>query len=140
MVHAISVGSLFCSRFEILYFYGPIYRCENWLVIIRIISTISLAEYNRPDRDAVLQILDDDRYHNDAKTWKIKCLNEGRSWRYMIDNYMPSLRAASWVCVWGEVMEPLEKLSCITTARATRTCLQTILVLVRLIFLVKNIR
>lgn len=76
---------------------------ENWSGFISAVTE----NYHRHDREAVLEIINDETIRNDVKKWKLHCLDEGRSWRYMIDNYMPSLRAASWVCVWGEIMGPL---------------------------------
>ena len=88
---------------------------ENWEGLIKRVKE----NYTRPDREAVLAILHDPRINDDVRKWKLKCLDNGRSWRYMIDNYMPELRAASWVCVWGEVMEPLRTYPAITSRATT---------------------
>ena len=76
---------------------------ENWEGLIAKVKEC----YHFSNRDAVLKILHDETISNDVRKWKIKCLDQGQSWRYLIDNYMPPLRAASWICVWGEIMEPL---------------------------------
>lgn len=76
---------------------------ENWEGLIASVEQL----YHKDDREAVLSILYDKNISNDVRKWKLKCLNSGKSYRYIIDNYMPPLRAASWVCVWGEVMDPL---------------------------------
>ena len=76
---------------------------ENWEGLIAKVKEC----YHFSNRDAVLKILHDETISNDVRKWKIKCLDQGKSWRYLIDNYMPPLRAASWICVWGEIMEPL---------------------------------
>lgn len=77
---------------------------ENWEGLIAKVKEC----YHFSNRDAVLEILCDETISNDVRKWKLKCLDRGLSWRYMINNYMPSLRAASWVCVWGEILEPLK--------------------------------
>ena len=76
---------------------------ENWEGLIAKVKEC----YHFSNRDAVLKILHDETISNDVRKWKLKCLDRGISWRYMITNYMPPLRAASWICVWGEIMEPL---------------------------------
>ena len=76
---------------------------ENWEGLIASVEQL----YPRDDREAVLSIIHDKSISNDTRKWKLKCLDSGKSYRYIIDHYMPPLRAASWVCVWGEVMEPL---------------------------------
>lgn len=88
---------------------------ENWEGLIKLVTE----NYTRADREKVLSILHDPNIRDDVRKWKLKCLDNGRSWRYMIDNYMPELRAASWVCVWGEVMEPLRTYPAITSRATT---------------------
>lgn len=67
--------------------------------------------YIRHDREEVLRILNDRRIGDEARKMRLKQLDGGRTWEYMLENYMPSLRAATWVCVWVpiDVLENPEK-------------------------------
>ena len=76
---------------------------ENWTGLL---ATV-LEKYARPDREKVLEILNDRKISNETRKWRLGQLDGGRTWRYLIDNYMPELRAASWVCVWAPTFEPL---------------------------------
>lgn len=76
---------------------------ENWTGLL---ATV-LEKYSRPDREKVLEILNDRKISNETRKWRLGQLDGGRTWRYLIDNYMPELRAASWVCVWAPAFEPL---------------------------------
>lgn len=38
---------------------------------------------------------------------ELQKLDRGRTWRYLIDNYMPELRSATWLCIWAETIEAL---------------------------------
>lgn len=69
---------------------------ENWIGLFELVEQ----NYSREDRDEVLQILADERIGDEARKSRLKRLDGGRTWKYMLDNYMPSLRAATWVCVW----------------------------------------
>lgn len=88
---------------------------ENWTGLL----TTVLEKYSRPDREKVLEILNDRKISNETRKWRLGQLDGGRTWRYLIDNYMPELRAASWVCVWAPVFEPLPARSGI---KDTLTC------------------
>lgn len=88
---------------------------ENWTGLL---ATV-LEKYSRPDREKVLEILNDRKISNETRKWRLGQLDGGRTWRYLIDNYMPELRAASWVCVWAPVFEPLPARSGI---KDTLTC------------------
>lgn len=76
---------------------------ENWGGVISLVS----GNYDRYDRELVLEILNDDTIDDDVRKRRLQHLDRGRSWRYIIDNYMPGLRSASWICVWAEVIPPL---------------------------------
>lgn len=76
---------------------------ENWEGLISLVSE----NYDRDDRELVLEILNDDTIDDDVRKTRLQRLDNGRSWRYIIDNYMPGLRSASWICVWAEVIPPL---------------------------------
>ena len=71
---------------------------ENWTGLRRLVE----ADYHRSDREKVIQILDDRSIGDQTRKVRLQKLDRGRSWRYMIRNYMPELRAATWVCVWAE--------------------------------------
>lgn len=75
-----------------------------------------LQSYNRSDRDAVIQVLLDTTITDATKKSRLKSLDSGRTWRYLIDNYMPVLRAAEWVFVCAEILPPLPYLPEIKTA------------------------
>ena len=78
---------------------------ENWDGLIAAVKE----HYDRPNKERILKLMHDYKVSSDVRKWKIKCLDQGQSWRYLIDNYMPPLRAASWICVWGEILEPLKE-------------------------------
>lgn len=88
---------------------------ENWTGLL---ATV-LEKYSRPDREKVIEILKAPTISNETRKWRLAQLDGGRTWRYLIDNYMPKLRAASWVCVWAPVFEPLPARSGI---KDTLTC------------------
>ena len=71
---------------------------ENWQGL----TTMVTENYRRSDRAQVLSILNDTSISDQTRKIRLQRLNEGRTWRYLIDNYMPRLRAAIWVCVWVE--------------------------------------
>ena len=76
---------------------------ENWTGLLNAVQEM----YARPDREKVLEILNDRKISNETRKWRLGQLDGGRTWRYLIDNYMPELRAASWMCVWAPAFEPL---------------------------------
>ena len=76
---------------------------ENWSGLVSLVEQ----KYFRPDRDVVLRILKDPRISDDVRKWRLRQLDNERSWRYMVEQYMPELRAATWVCTWAEVIDPL---------------------------------
>lgn len=70
---------------------------ENWTGLTSLVEE----KYFRKDRDNVLSILHAKGISNETRKWKLKQLNQGWTWRYLINNYMPELRAATWMCVWA---------------------------------------
>ena len=58
--------------------------------------------YGRSDRAKVLDILHDQTITDQIRKTRLQKLDRGRTWKYMIQNYMPHLRTATWVCVWVE--------------------------------------
>lgn len=71
---------------------------ENWQGLIDLVEE----GYSRGDREQVLDILYDQTINDQIRKTRLQKLDRGRSWRYMIENYMPHLRTATWVCVWVE--------------------------------------
>lgn len=64
-----------------------------------------LDSYKRSDRDKVLEILDKPGLSDDQRKRRLRSLNGGRSWQYILKTIMPKLRYATWVEVW----QPVEK-------------------------------
>ena len=68
---------------------------ENWEGLTEEIEK----NYHEEDRDQVLEILHSD-IGTELKKTRLKALNRGTSWRHIIDENMPRLRYATWICVW----------------------------------------
>lgn len=79
---------------------------ENWEGFQKAVEQT----YFRHDREKVLAILKDNTITNDGKKWRLRQLDKGYTYKYLIRNQMPRLRMASWVCVWAPLLEPLPKL------------------------------
>ena len=86
---------------------------ENWQGLRDLVEK----NYQRSDREKVLQILDDTKLGSDRRKRELQKLDRGRTWRYLIDNYMPSLRAATWVCVWAEVIQDMPEVAAVVQDR-----------------------
>ena len=69
---------------------------ENWQGLTRLVEE----NYTRSDRHQVLSILHDTTISDQARKIRLQKLGGGQTWRYLIDNYMPQLRTATWICVW----------------------------------------
>lgn len=80
---------------------------ENWQGLIRIVEE----RYEGKDKEKVLSIMRDTRINDDKRKSELRKIDKGRTWRYLIDNYMPELRAATWVCVWAEVIQDLPEVA-----------------------------
>ena len=80
---------------------------ENWQGL----EAMVVEKYRRHDREKVLTILRDRTIGDETRKWRLQQLDGGYTWRYMLRNYMPQLRAATWICVWAEVIEPLPKVA-----------------------------
>lgn len=63
--------------------------------------------YNRDDRNKVLEIIDMPGVSDEQRKRLLKRLDGGRSWRYILKNIMPHLRYATWVSVWQPVGDPI---------------------------------
>lgn len=79
---------------------------ENWVGLRALIEE----NYYEQDRERVLQIIDDDSVGVETKKWRLKQLNRGNTWRYILKHYMPLLRYSTWICVWVPPMQVLEEL------------------------------
>ena len=82
---------------------------ENWEGL----TTLVKEGYSRKDREKVLAILGDDTMGSDNKKRELKKLDKGRTWKYLADNYLPQLRAATWVCVWAEVIQGMPEVAAV---------------------------
>lgn len=80
---------------------------ENWDGLEKIVEE----RYFRHDRDKVLQILRTKGISDETRKWRLQQLNEGITWKYLIRRYMPELRAATWICVWTEVIDPMPEVA-----------------------------
>lgn len=75
---------------------------ENWIGLREELR----ANYHRHDRKRVLRILDA-KIPNDTKKWRLKQLDGGYTYNYIIRKHMPRLRLAAWVTMYGApVPEP----------------------------------
>ena len=61
--------------------------------------------YLLDDKQEVLAILDMDGLSDEQRKTKLKGLNKGKSWRYILKNLMPHLRYATWISVWEPVVK-----------------------------------
>ena len=82
---------------------------ENWEGLTALVKE----GYSRKDREKVLAILGDDTMGSDNKKRELKKLDKGRTWKYLADNYLPQLRAATWVCVWAEVIQGMPEVAAV---------------------------
>lgn len=81
---------------------------ENWAGL----ETELEANYHRHDRERVLAILRAP-VRADTKKWRLKQLDGGYTYRYIIRRHMPKLRTATLICIWGApiaapIARPLE--------------------------------
>ena len=90
---------------------------ENWDGLIELVEK----GYDRKDREKVLTILNDGKMGSDRKKRELKKLDNGRTWKYLADNYLPQLRAATWVCVWAEVIQDMPEVAAMVPQEEWRT-------------------
>lgn len=74
---------------------------ENWAGLREEI----VRNYTLQNKDRVLRIIDAD-IPDDTKKWRLKNLDNGYTWNYIIRHNMPRLRYATWICVWVEPTIP----------------------------------
>ena len=82
---------------------------ENWAGLEKLVEE----KYFRHDRDKVLKILRTKGISDETRKWRLQQLNEGYSWKILIRRYMPELRAATWICVWAEIIDPMPEVAAI---------------------------
>lgn len=80
---------------------------ENWPGLIREVEK----RYHRHDRDRVLRILKNRNISDDTRKWRLGRLDGGYTWSFLRRIYMPELRVATWVSVYGEIVPPLVLMS-----------------------------
>lgn len=91
-------------------------EAENWGGLIELVDK----NYHRHDRAKVLKILRDRSISDETRKWRLKQLDGGIAWRVLFYRYMPQLRAATWVCVWAEAIEPLPEMEGMQTCAMTQ--------------------
>lgn len=82
-------------------------RAENWPGLITLVEE----NYKRHDREKVLEILKDGSIGDETRKWRLKQLDGGYTWNYLWRHYMPSLRNATWICVWAEIIDPMPQVT-----------------------------
>lgn len=90
-------------------------RAENWPGLIRLVEE----NYTRHDREKVLSILHAEGIGDETRKWRLQQLDGGYTWNYLWRHYMPQLRAATWICVWAEVIDPLPEIVQLMSSAAT---------------------
>lgn len=76
---------------------------ENWAGMREEVEKL----YHRADRDEVLAIIDMKGISDPHKKNKLKLLDDGASWRYILKHIMPQLRYATWISVWQQPDKPI---------------------------------
>lgn len=80
---------------------------ENWPGLIKEVEK----RYHRKDRERVLRILKNKKISDDTRKWRLGRLDGGYTWSFLRRIYMPELRVATWVGVYGEIVPPLPRLN-----------------------------
>lgn len=62
------------------------------------------ANYHRDNREEVLNILNA-QIPTETKKWRLKKLDNGHTYSYLINKHMPKLRMATWVCIYTTTPE-----------------------------------
>ena len=77
---------------------------ENWSGLRELV----VAQYPYANREEVLAVLNRTDISDDRREELLMALDNGKSWRYLLNHLMPQLRYATWVTVWKHVeTEPL---------------------------------
>lgn len=72
------------------------YTAENWEGLRELVQH----EYHRPDRAKLIRLLHTRRIDDTHRKLEIQQLDEGRTWNYLLKNYMPQLRQATWIFIY----------------------------------------
>lgn len=72
---------------------------ENWEGLRDLVEL----EYKYDDKNALLQIFDNENISNEARKGQLKSFNGGRAWQFVRDSLLPQLRYATWVAVWSYI-------------------------------------
>ena len=80
---------------------------ENWPGLIKEVEK----RYHRHDRARVLRILNNKNISDDTRKWRLGRLDGGYTWSFLRRIYMPELRVATWVCVYGDIVPPLPRIT-----------------------------
>lgn len=65
------------------------------------------ANYNLLNRDKVLRIMNA-KVGTETKKWRLKNLDNGYTYNWIIRNHMPTLRVATWICVYKPFLPHLD--------------------------------
>lgn len=81
---------------------------ENWPGLLELVEK----DYRRPNRERLLRILRAEGIGEETRKWRIRNLDDGKTWNYLKRHYMKQLRSSTWVCVWTSVgaIAPLPEL------------------------------
>ena len=74
---------------------------ENWEGLEAELSE----NYRLPNRDRVMRIIHAN-IPSETKKWRLKNLDNGYTYNYIIRNHMPKLRMATWICVYAPFDKP----------------------------------
>lgn len=80
---------------------------ENWPGLLRLVEE----KYHRHDRDKVISILNENGIGDETRKWRLKQLDGGYTWSFLIRRYMPELRAATWISIWEKIIEPVNPIT-----------------------------
>lgn len=71
------------------------HTAENWEGLIEMVQS----DYHRPDRAQLIRLLHTRRIDDMHRKLEIQKLDEGRTWNYLLQHYMPRLRYATWIII-----------------------------------------
>lgn len=90
---------------------------ENWAGLYALVQE----QYQGYDKERILNIITDDSVGPETKKWRLQQLDNGQTWRYILDNYMPLLRYSTWICVWVPPVTVLEEVEPIVVKDPAKT-------------------
>lgn len=97
--------SLFANRTlaNCVIFVNP--AAENWEGLRNLVES----NYTHPDKNKVLDVITSNLPSHIKKS-RLKKVSNGHAWLYIMENYMPQLRYATWIGKWQDPMNKLEVL------------------------------